>query len=152
MEGVVPVVEMLACFDSVRVLCILSVVVVQSFVIFGFRLLTYCILQSRHSNSKRQSYFYKKLCDIHQFFSFVCVLSNVVVDIICRHERHCDVLHGTHSPLVIFFLISCLIVFLPIICLDWCCFEHISECIVHIIYMPVLINHFSHIWQSWAIC
>ena len=118
MEGVVPFVEMLACFDSVRVLCILSVVVIQSFVIRDFRLLISCILQSRHSNSKWQSYFYKKVCDIHQFFSFVCVLSNVVVDIICWHERHCDVLHGMHSPLVIFSLISCLIVFLPIVCLN----------------------------------
>ena len=35
-------------------------------------------------------------------FSFVWMLSNVVVAIICWHERHPDVLHGMHSPLVTF--------------------------------------------------
>ena len=54
-------------------------------------------------------------------FSFVWVLSNVVVAIICWHERHCDVLHGMHFLLVAFCLTFssfwlCLIVFLPMIC------------------------------------
>ena len=35
---------------------------------------------------------------IYISFSFVWVLSNVVVAIICWDERHRDVLHGTHFP------------------------------------------------------
>ena len=35
-------------------------------------------------------------------FSFVWALSNVVAAIICWDERHRDVLHGMHSPLVTF--------------------------------------------------
>ena len=79
-------------------------------------------------------------------FSFVWALANIVVATICWLERHRDVLHGMHSPLVAFcltfrsFWLS-LIVFLSMICLndvffvegyDWCCFEYISECILDI--------------------
>ena len=49
-------------------------------------------------------------------FSFVWVLSNVVVAIICWHERHCDVLHEMNFLLVAFCLTLYLIVFLPMIC------------------------------------
>ena len=37
-------------------------------------------------------------------FSFVWVFSNVVVALICWHERHGDVLYGMHSPVVAFCL------------------------------------------------
>ena len=52
--------------------------------------------------------------------SFIWVLSNVVVVIICWHEKYRDILHGMHSPLVAFcFAFSsfwlCLIVFVPMI-------------------------------------
>ena len=56
-------------------------------------------------------------------FSFVWVLANVVVAIICWHKRYRHVLHGIHSPLVAFclafrsFWLS-LIVFVPLICLN----------------------------------
>ena len=51
------------------------------------------------------------------------VLSNVVIALICWHDRHRDVLHGMHSPLVTFSLTFesvwlCLIVFVPMICLN----------------------------------
>ena len=55
--------------------------------------------------------------------SFVWVLSNVAVAIICWHEGERGVLHEIHSPLVAFSLTLksfwlCLIVFVPMICLD----------------------------------
>ena len=71
---------------------------------------TYCVFQSRH------------LWYILNFY-FVWVLANVVVAIICRHEKHRDVLHWVYFRLVAFYLTfrsfwSSLIVFLPIICLN----------------------------------
>ena len=56
-------------------------------------------------------------------FSFVWMLSNVVVAIICWYERHGDILHGMHSPLVTLFLTFrgswlCLIMFVPMISLN----------------------------------
>ena len=71
--------------------------------------------------SKWQSYFYKKLCDMYQKFSFVWVLSNVVVVIICWHERHCDLWSAfSFSCILLNFRNSwlCLIIFLYIICLN----------------------------------
>ena len=56
-------------------------------------------------------------------FSFVWVLANVMVAIICWNERHRYVLHRMHSPLVAFCLtVRCfwcsLIVFVPMIFLN----------------------------------
>ena len=70
---------------------------------------------------KHHSYFNKKLCNIN--FFVVWVLSNIAVAIIYWHERHRDVLQGMHSPLVAFCLRFrsfwlCLIVFVPMICLN----------------------------------
>ena len=73
---------------------------------------TCCVLQRRHSNKQ-----------ITVNFSFVMVLSNVAIALICWHDRHRDVLHGMHSPLVTFSLTFrsvwlCLIVFVPMIFLN----------------------------------
>ena len=73
---------------------------------------TCCVLQRGHSNKQ-----------ITVNFSFVMVLSNVVIALICWHDRHRDVLHGMHSPLVTFSLTFrsvwlCLIVFVPMIFLN----------------------------------
>ena len=51
------------------------------------------------------------------------MLSNVVVALICWHERRGDVLYGMHSPVVAFcltfrILLLCLIVYVPISCLN----------------------------------
>ena len=51
------------------------------------------------------------------------VLSNVVIALICWHDRHRDVSHGVHSPLVAFSLTFRsvwlgLIVFVPMICVN----------------------------------
>ena len=98
--------------------------------------------------NKSHSYFYKKLCDILNFF-FVCVLSNTVVAIICWHERHRDVLHGMHSPLVTFCLTFssfwlCLIVFVPMICLN--------DVFLRKAMTDVALNAFPNVLKMFNIC
>ena len=106
MEGLIPVLTMLLCFDSIRLypFCAFSILCEKGF--STFRRTVFC--RTNILISKQHIYFFKWLCDIYQIWlcdiSTAWVLSNVLVAIICWCERHCDVLHGMHSPLVAFHL------------------------------------------------
>ena len=82
---------MFAWFDSVRIF--ISFLWLFNFVQKGFSdFLTYCIFT------------FARNFVIHVNFSFVWILWNVAVAIICWHERHRDILHGVRFLLVTFCL------------------------------------------------
>ena len=82
-------------------------------------------------------------------FYFFWALANVVVAVICWHERHCDVLHGIHSPLIAFcftwrsFWLS-LIVFVPI--------SYLSKVFLRKTLTGVTLNTFPNLLLIFNIC
>ena len=137
MEFEVPVVKMLACLNIIRIFlysfCGCSMLCEKRLPTFP------------HSVFCRAGILQESLWNMLNF-SFVWVLSNVVVVIICWHERLRYVLHGTNTfsfssiCLTCSIFLLCLIVFVPVICPnnvflwkdDRCCFEYISEHIIDI--------------------